>query len=161
MRQGRIILADVSEGADVRRQRGRSTDWGVQWKCGCTGLDTGAAFQSTTMTRMLPVAALIVVVSCAHSALCQTAASSSASLREAVALDPKIGRLGDKAGPMAQPRYAATLVVLCGSVSSGFWSPRPPTSACDQIEFQTFFDGAGLALCCGSRRMAVICRSAY
>ena len=32
-------------------------------------------------------------------------------------------------------------------------SPRPPTSACDQIKLQTFFDGAGLALCCGPRRV--------
>src|SRR5215470_17112601 len=31
--------------------------------------------------------------------------------------------------------------------------PRPPTSACDHIKLQTFFDGARLALCCGPRRV--------
>ena len=30
-------------------------------------------------------------------------------------------------------------------------SPRAPTSVCDHIKLQTFFDGAGFALCCGPR----------
>jgi hypothetical protein len=33
------------------------------------------------------------------------------------------------------------------------WSPRPPTSVCDLIKLQTYFEGAGLALCCGPRRV--------
>ena len=40
------------------------------------------------MSRMLPFTAVLVVTSCAKIALCQTAASSSASLREAVPLEP-------------------------------------------------------------------------
>ena len=32
-------------------------------------------------------------------------------------------------------------------------SPRAPTSVCDHIKLQTFFDGACFALCCGPRRV--------
>src|SRR6185295_7929263 len=32
-------------------------------------------------------------------------------------------------------------------------SPRAPTSVCDHMKLQTFFDGAGFALCCGPRRV--------
>ena len=32
-------------------------------------------------------------------------------------------------------------------------SPRAPTSVYDHIKLQTFFDGAGFALCCGPRRV--------
>lgn len=30
-------------------------------------------------------------------------------------------------------------------------SSRPPTSACDHMKLQRFFERAGLALCCGHR----------
>ena len=51
-------------------------------------------------------------------------------------------------------RYAGDLggVIRVGLIRFP-WSPRPPTSVCDHIELQTFFDGAGLALCCASGRV--------
>ena len=63
----------------------------------------------------------------------------------------------------AQPRYAATRrgVMQVGLIRL-HGSPLPSTSASDRINFQTFFDGAGLALCCEPRRVGLdMCRSAY
>jgi hypothetical protein len=54
----------------------------------------------------------------------------------------------------AQPRYAATLdCVMRVGLIRFHRSPPPPASACDYIKLQTFFDGAGLAVCCEPRRV--------
>ncbi len=47
-----------------------------------------------------------------------------------------------------QPRHAAPGWCLRVSLIRFHGSPRPPPSACGQRKLQTFFDGAGLALCC-------------
>jgi hypothetical protein len=68
----------------------------------------------------------------------------------------------DKAEPIRPTAICGNLggVMRVGLITFHV-SPRAPTSVCDHIKLQTFFDGAGLRYAAGLAGSAVICRSAY
>ena len=71
-----------------------------------------------------------------------------------VATDRRSSTLRDKAEPIRPTAICGNLgAVMRVGLIMFHGSPRAPTSVCDHMKLQTFFDGAGFALCCGPRRV--------